>query len=143
MMDVMAASPGVPVRRVLTATFTGFAVLAVVLAAIGLFGVVAHDLSRRRTELAMRIALGANPMRILVATLRHGAVIVGSGLVVGGLLSIWAAQALAGLVVTTTNDDIVATAVPVLTLVVVGASAILPIARRASRTDPLIALRAE
>ena len=45
MQDVVAASPGVPARRVLTATFMGFALLAVVLGAIGLFGVVAHDVA--------------------------------------------------------------------------------------------------
>ena len=66
MRDVINASPGVPARRVLTATFSAFAVLAVVLGAIGLFGVVAHDVARRRAELALRMALGADPMRILL-----------------------------------------------------------------------------
>jgi putative ABC transport system permease protein len=47
MRDVVAASPGVPVRRVLTATVMAFALLAVVLGATGLFGVVAHDVARR------------------------------------------------------------------------------------------------
>jgi putative ABC transport system permease protein len=55
MRDVVAASPGMPARRVLTATFMGFAVLAVVLGGIGLFGVVAHDVACRRRELALRI----------------------------------------------------------------------------------------
>jgi hypothetical protein len=92
MQDVVAASPGVPARRVLTATFMGFALLAVVLGAIGVFGVVAHDVASRRTELALRIALGADPMRIVTATFGRAAVMVGSGLALGGLLSIWAAR---------------------------------------------------
>ena len=74
MQDVVAASPGVPARRVLTATFMGFALLAVVLGGIGLFGVVAHDVACRRAELALRIALGADPMRILQRNPRAGRV---------------------------------------------------------------------
>src|SRR5204863_6002745 len=87
MRDVIAASPGVPARRVLTATFLGFALLAIVLGAVGLFGVVAHDVASRRTELALRIALGADPMRIASATVGQGALMVGYGLIVGGVLS--------------------------------------------------------
>src|SRR5262249_19740901 len=59
MREVLAASPGVPVRRVLTAAFTAFALLALILSAIGVFGVTAHDVASRRSELALRIALGA------------------------------------------------------------------------------------
>src|SRR4030095_7524482 len=77
MQDVVDTSPGVPARRVLTATFTGFALLALVLGAIGLFAVVAHDVAQRRGDLALRIALGANPMRLLRATLGQGALMVG------------------------------------------------------------------
>jgi putative ABC transport system permease protein len=143
MQDVVAASPGMPARRVLTATFMGFALLAVVLGAIGLFGVVAHDVASRRTELALRIALGADPTRILRATLGQGAVMVGSGLAVGGLLSIWAARALSGVGFATDRFDPLSVSVPALMLVIAGASAMLPAARRAARTDPLIALRSE
>src|SRR5207244_10631306 len=99
MQDVVAASPGVPARRVLTATFLGFAGLALVLGAIGLFGVVAHDVASRRAELALRIALGADPMRILRATLGQGGLLVGSGLIVGGVLAMCGARALRGVVV--------------------------------------------
>ncbi len=143
MRDVVAASPGVPARRVLTATFMGFALLAVVLGGIGLFGVVAHDVASRRAELALRIALGADPMRILSATLGQGALMVGSGLAVGGLLSIWAARALSSVVVATDHLDVLSVGVAAAVLMVVGAGAVLPAARRAARTDPLIALRSE
>jgi predicted permease len=143
MQDVVAGSPGVPARRVLAATFTGFAVLALVLGAIGLFGVVAHDVASRRAELALRIALGANPMRILSATLGQGAVMVGGGLAVGGLLSIWAARALSNVGFATDRLDALSVSVPATILVIAGAAAVLPAARRAGRTDPLIALRSE
>jgi putative ABC transport system permease protein len=143
MQDMIAASPGVPARRVLTATFMGFALLAIVLAGIGLFGVVAHDVASRRAELALRIALGANPMRILMRTLGQGAWMVGAGLVVGSVLSIWAARALGSMVFGTGRFDPVNVAVAAAVLMVVGAVAVLPAARRAARTDPLNALRSE
>jgi putative ABC transport system permease protein len=143
MQTVVAASPGVPARRVLTATFMGFALLAIVLAGIGLFGVVAHDVASRRAELALRLALGADPMRILMRTLGQGAWMVGTGLVVGGILSIWAARALDSMVFATGRFDPFNVALAAAVLMVVGAVAVLPAARRAARTDPLSALRNE
>jgi putative ABC transport system permease protein len=143
MQDVVAASPGVPARRVLTATFMGFALLAIVLAGIGLFGVVAHDVASRRAELALRLALGADPMRILLRTLGQGAWMVGAGLVVGTVLSIWAAGALRSMVFATGRFDPVNIVVAASVLMVVGVVAVLPAARRAARTDPLSALRSE
>jgi putative ABC transport system permease protein len=143
MQEVVAASPGVPARRVLTATFLGFALLAVVLGGIGLFGVVAHDVASRRRELGIRIALGADPRRILSATLGQGVSMVGCGLLAGGVLSIWAARALSGVLLTTDHLDALSIGVPAAVLMVAGAVAVLPTARRASRTDPLAALRSE
>jgi ABC-type antimicrobial peptide transport system permease subunit len=143
MRDEVARSPGVPARRVLTATFLGFALLAVVLCGIGLFGVMAHDVASRRTELGLRIALGANPRRIVTGTLKQGAVLVGAGLAIGIVLSIWASQALSGMVVATGRFDLLSVAAAAVVLLVAAACAILPVARRAAHTDPLTALRRE
>jgi hypothetical protein len=143
MQDVAAASPGVPARRVLTATFMGFALLAIVLGGIGLFGVVTHDVAARRKELALRLALGADPTRILLRTLGQGAWMVGAGLVAGGVLSIWATRALSGVVFATGRFDPLNIAMAAAVLMVVGVVAILPAARRAARTDALSALRSE
>jgi putative ABC transport system permease protein len=143
MADVVAASPGVPARRVLTIAFTALALLALVLGGVGLFGVVAHDVASRRGELAIRIALGADPSRILGATLAQGAAIVGAGLAVGAGLSIWAARALASVIVLTSRFDPIGMALAAVVLIAVGAGAILPTARRAARTDPVSALRSE
>ena len=82
-------------------------------------------------------------MRILSATLGQGALMVGSGLVVGGLLSIWAVRALSSAVFATNHVDVVSIGVASAVLMVVGAGAVLPAALRAARTDPLIALRSE
>jgi len=127
----------------LTTAFLGFALLAVVLGAIGLFGVVAHDVAARRAELALRIALGANPSRILIATLGQGAAMVGTALVVGGVLSVWTSQALSGVVATSGGIDLVTAGAASVVLMLTGLSAVLPAARRAARTDPLTALRAD
>ena len=143
MREVVDGSPGVPAKRVLTATFTGFALLAISLGAIGLFGVVAHDVASRRSEIAVRIALGADSKRILSATLCQGALMVAAGLLVGGLLSFWAARALSGIIVAADRVDLVSIGVPVALLVLAGAVAVFPAARRAARTDPLAALRSE
>src|SRR5688572_25583755 len=143
MTGLVARSPGVPARRMLTTAFLGFALLAVVLGAIGLFGVVAHDVAARRAELALRIALGANPTRVLTATLGQGAAMVGTALVVGGVLSVWTSQALSGVVVTSGGIDLVTAGAASVVLMLTGLSAVLPAARRAARTDPLTALRAD
>jgi ABC-type antimicrobial peptide transport system permease subunit len=141
MAEVVAASPGMPARRVLTATFSAFALLAVALSAIGLFGAMAHDVASRRPELALRLALGANPGRLLTATLRQAAAIVAAGVVLGLLLSVWAGEALRNLAPTTDRFDVVSAATAAGVLLIVGLCAVLPVARRASRTDPVVALR--
>ncbi len=82
-------------------------------------------------------------MRILSATLGQGALMVGFGLAVGGLLSIWVARALSGVIFGTGHFDVLSVGVPAAVLMVVGGGAVLPAALRAARTDPLIALRSE
>jgi hypothetical protein len=122
MQEVLAASPGVPARRVLTATFTGFALLALVLGAIGLFGVVAHDVAARRAEIALRIALGADPMRILQATLGQGA---DGGSRSGGRRSAvdLAARVLSGVGFVTDRFDVLGVTVPAAMLIITRAAA--------------------
>jgi putative ABC transport system permease protein len=141
MNDIVARSPGVPVRRVLTAAFLGSALLAVVLGAVGLFGVVAHDVASRRAELALRVALGAEPGRILTSTLGQGLSMIAVALVVGSVLSFWASRALNGIIYTS-GVDIVSAGAAAAVLLMTGVCALIPVARRAARTDPLALLRA-
>jgi putative ABC transport system permease protein len=143
MADVVNASPGVPQRRLLATVFAAFAVLAVCLSAIGLFGVAAHEVASRRFELAVRVVLGANPRRLLRAVLGRGAVMVGAGLVAGGVLSIWAARALGEIIATSGRADALSVVAAAGVLIAAGASAVLPAALRAARTDPLLAIRSE
>lgn len=143
MTEVVAASPGLPARRLLTSTFTGLALLAVVLSAIGLFGVAAHDVACRRTELTLRVALGADPTRILTATIGRGLVLVAIGLALGSVLSIWAVNALRGSIFTAGSADVFSIIVAATVLLATGVGAVLPAALRASRTDPRMVLHGE
>jgi len=143
MTTVVDVSPGVPQRRLLAIVFTAFAVLALCLSAIGLFGVAAHDVASRRLELAVRVAFGADPRRLLGATLGRGAVMVGAGLIAGGVLSIWSARALGEMIATSGRADALSVVAAAAVLVAAGVSAMLPAAVRAARTDPLIAIRSE
>jgi putative ABC transport system permease protein len=143
MQDVVSASPGLPEKRVLTMAFAGFAALAVVLGALGLFGVAAHDVAARRAELALRLALGADPVRILGSVFGQCAVMLGVGLLVGGILSIWMSRALAGVVYGVGRFDVLSAAAAALVLIAAGALAVLPAARRAARTDPALVLRGD
>jgi hypothetical protein len=142
MDEVIAVSAGMPGRRILTRAFTSFAILALVLSAVGLFGVVAHDVASRGAELALRVALGASPAHLVTATLRQGVAIVASGVAVGMLLAVWSGRLLSGLVPGAAQFDLGSTAAAAGLLLTVGACAVLPAGRRAARTDPLAALKA-
>jgi ABC-type antimicrobial peptide transport system permease subunit len=79
----------------------------------------------------------------LAAPLGQGATMVAWRVAFGGLLSIWVARALSGLVAATRQFDAVSISVASVVLMIVSAAAALPAARRAARTDPLVALRNE
>jgi putative ABC transport system permease protein len=143
MSAIVARSPGVPARRVLTGAFLGFALLAVMLGAIGLFGVIAHEVAARRAELALRIALGANPARILTSTLGQGVSMVAVALVLGGVLSFWASRAIASVTNTSGGLHVASAAAASAVLLIAGLFAVLPAARRAAQTDPLTLLRGD
>jgi putative ABC transport system permease protein len=144
MQEIVDASPGVPARRLLTTAFAAFALLGVVLSAIGLFGVAAHDVASRRPELALRLALGAEPRRILKTTFGRGALMVGIGLVAGGVLSIAATGPLAVVFsIAGVGPDLFAAGFATLVLATTAAVAVLPAAVRAARTDPATVLRSE
>jgi putative ABC transport system permease protein len=105
--------------------------------------VAAHDVACRRTELTLRIALGAHPMRILRATLGRGVVMVSVGLALGSVLSIWAVDALSGVIFTTGRADVLSIGVAAIVLMATGVGAVLPAAVRASRSDPRMVLYGE
>ncbi|HTM02026.1 MAG TPA: ABC transporter permease [Vicinamibacterales bacterium] len=143
MREIIDRSPGVPARRVLTTTFLAFATLAIALAFIGLFGVMAHDIARRRGELALRVAIGANPGRLLRAAIADGGRLLASGGTAGALLAWWSSHALGELATPNSQLTLLAGATATAVILAAGIAAILPSALRAARTDPLSILRAE
>jgi putative ABC transport system permease protein len=118
-----------------------FGGLALLLAVVGLYGVTAYAVSRRRTELGVRLALGATPGRIIGLVLRRVALLVAIGIVAGTALSLWAGRAvrvlLHGL---EPGDPATLFGAVVVLLVTAGLAGAIP-AWRAARTDPASALR--
>ncbi len=130
-------------QRFSAVVLTGFAAGSLLLAAIGLYGVLSFAVSQRRREIGVRLALGANPRDVLRLIVREGMTLVVSGLLVGGLAAIAATRLVQSqLFETSARDPWTFTAVPVL-LGIVGLLASYIPARRAGRVDPTVALRAE
>jgi putative ABC transport system permease protein len=120
-----------------------FGVLAIALAAVGIYGVVAYLVEQRTQEIGVRIALGALPSRILRMVLGRSALVVGVGVTLG-LAAAWALArfATAFLFHVQPHDPVVYALVSCLLLVIGLVASFIP-ARRAANVDPLVALRAE
>lgn len=129
--------------RFASTTLGVFAVVAVLLTAIGLYGVLAFLVSLRRREIGIRLALGATRERVSGSVIGQGMKLVGVGIVVGMiaalLLTRWIASQLFGV---SDHDPVVFGLVPLVLLGVAIIASWVP-AHRASRVDPQIALRAE
>ena len=120
---------------------SGFAGTALLIAAIGLYGVLAYDVGQRRRELGVRMALGATPAGIRRLLLGRGVRIVAAGVVVGGLGALAGTRLLSGLLVGAHALDPVALGGALAVLALTSFVAIWLPARRATRTDPIEALR--
>ena len=118
-----------------------FAGVALVMAAIGVYGVVSHAVGRRTREIGVRVALGATRAQILRLILRDGLMVVLIGLAAGLLAAAWLARALTGLLHEVTPADPVALASVGAVLSLVGAFAVYLPAHRATRMSALAALR--
>ena len=122
---------------------TAFGTLALLLASIGLYGVVSYAVSARHREVGIRMSLGADPASMVRMLLSGGMRLVFVGVVVGLVLSAASARLLSGLLYgINATDPIAFGAVPVLLIAVALLAAWIP-ARRASAVDPVKALRAE
>jgi ABC-type antimicrobial peptide transport system permease subunit len=127
-------------RRTPMILATGFAGVALFLAAIGIYGVLAYQVSQRRREIGIRMALGAGANSIFNLVLREGGLVVGLGAVFGLAGAFFLRQTLqAQLYETGAMDPRVVAAVAGMLIVVAMIACVLP-ARRAAKTDPLIAL---
>ena len=131
-------------RERLMATLSGFfGLLAGVLAIVGLYGVISYMVTQRRGEIGIRMALGADPRRIIGMILREAAVLLGAGLVVGTVLTLAAVRAVGSLLFGLRPDDPPTLLIAVALLAAVGAAASYFPALRAARLDPTQALRTD
>jgi len=122
---------------------TAFGALGTLLAAIGLYGVVAFSVARRTKEIGLRMALGAEPSAVMAMVMRQGLALVGAGLGAGAALAAGVAFLFRGLLYGVTPLDPVAWGAAALALLTAGALANAVPARRAMRVEPLTALRTD
>jgi ABC-type antimicrobial peptide transport system permease subunit len=133
----------VATRRFQTLLAVAFGVAALVLAALGIYGVVSFSVARRTREIGVRIALGARADQITAMVLRQGLTPVLLGLAVGAGGALMIGDALAGLLYgVTPRDPLTFAAVAGVFLIVSAAACLIP-ARRAMRVDPISTLRAD
>ncbi len=131
-------------RQKMTAVLLGiFAVVAVVLAAIGIYGVLAYSVEQRTREIGVRMAVGARPEDILALVLRQAAVFVAAGIAAGLAVGFAGARLLSGLLFKTGTADPLSISITIGALVAIAALAVSLPARRAASVDPTEALRAE
>ena len=122
---------------------SGIGLVAMVLAAIGLYGVIAYSVARRTREIGIRMALGARPLSVLRLVMEQGLLVAVAGLIIGCLLAALGVRAIAGALYGVTPSDPTSWIVAAIVLLTVSALANLIPAWRASRVDPSIALRTE
>jgi len=141
MSEVVSASVAQPR---LTTQFTGFfAALAMMLTAVGIYGVLAYSVTQRTHEMGIRMALGASRGEILKMVVGQGMKLVLSGLVLGLVVSLAVTRLLTTLLFgTSARDPLTFVAVTLLLIIVALLAAYIP-ARRASQVDPIVALRYE
>jgi predicted permease len=130
-------------RRLAAMLFSLFAALALVLAAVGIYGVTSYHVAQQTAELGLRLALGARPTDVLWMVGQQCMRFISVGLVSGLLLALWLSQFVASILFeTSARDGVAFLAAPFLLTVVALVSAYVP-ARRATRVDPVVALREE
>jgi putative ABC transport system permease protein len=157
--EVMAVDPAVPIlsletrpmfrdRNALLAVirmgatiFTSFGIVALFMAAAGVYGVKAYVVSRRTREIGIRIALGATSRRVIWMVLRDGLVASIAGIVVGGSLAVLAGTAMRSLTYQNQSADAVVLGGALVVLVATMLLASVVPARRATKIAPLRALR--
>jgi predicted permease len=130
-------------RRVTTSVLGGFALAALALAALGLYGLVSVFVARRVREIGVRVALGASPGAVARGVMRESVSCAAIGVAMGSCLALAAGRFIESLLVgVSARDPVTLIAVTTMLFAVATAAALMP-ARRAARVDPVEALRAE
>jgi putative ABC transport system permease protein len=141
MDEILADSLGG--RRAVMVLLATFAGVALVLAAVGLYGVLAYQVARRTHEIGVRMALGSSVAGVVRSVVRSGFVLVGIGVVLGIPTSLLAARLIRSLLYEVGPSSPLPYLGTLLFLGAVGAIATLLPARRAARVDPVVSFRAE
>jgi predicted permease len=129
--------------RFFTSLFAAFGLLALVLAAVGIYGVLAYAVGQRQQEIGVRMALGASAADVLRLVIASGMTWVGAGVALGLLAAFALSRLMSGLLYgVTATDPATYVAVPLLLGTVALAAAWVP-ARRATRVDPMTVMRSE
>jgi ABC-type antimicrobial peptide transport system permease subunit len=130
-------------QRFSTVMLGAFAAFALILAVVGVYGVMSHLVAQGSHDIGVRMALGAERRRILTMVLRQGMELAVAGIVLG-LVGAWAlTRVMAGLLFNVSTMDIATFSLVPLALTVTAAMAIVIPAMRATRIDPVVALREE
>ena len=130
-------------QRFATLLLGVFSIVALVIAAIGIYGVMTYNVSQRTSEIGIRLALGAQPRDVLNLVLSQGGKLIGLGLFLGLAAALASGRLLESLLFQTSPHDPLTLAAITLVLALVATLACLLPALRATKIDPIIALRAE
>lgn len=130
-------------ERLIASLSAFFGGLALLLAALGLYGVMSYSVTRRRSEIGIRMALGAQPDNVISLVLKHVALITLAGLVIGAAGAVSTGTFINSLLFNLAAYDGAMIALAIVTLATEAAIAGYLPARRASRVDPMTALRDE
>jgi putative ABC transport system permease protein len=130
-------------RRIAMLMLAVFSAAALLLAAVGLYGVISYYVSQRTNEIGIRIALGASTRDVLRLVLGHGCRLVGLGLAIGLVASLVSGRMIEGLLFSTSGRDPFVLSTIMLLLAGVALLAVLLPTRRALKVDPMVALRCE
>jgi predicted permease len=129
--------------RVQAGVFGMFGIVALIIAAVGLYGVMAYGVEQRRREIGLQLALGAPPRWLLRSVVREGVTLAAAGAVIGVALAWASSGSLEGLLYNTRAMDMRMLLAAGATLILVACIATLAPALRATRVDPLVVLREE
>jgi len=141
-MDTQVAATLLPAKAG-AISVSAVGIVAMLLASIGLYGVIAYSVARRTREIGIRMALGARPAAVVGLVMKQGLALAAVGIGIGALLALGAAKAVAGALYGVSFVDPIAWGSAILLLLAVSTLANLVPARRASIVDPSGALRAE